>query len=332
MGRFFDRLCSVVERQFPSAELRERLKKAALFDFPQRWHETSTDEAAMKRGGMDDYGMVGGAEFVMDTFFLPFPIVAVEDTASVVIVVDVEPGQIGLNRERVFIECFLMGTSYEEYGYDGEEAAERTKAQMQMAGGLPPTACMVSVSRIRKAWLEPNKETGKPTVNYEVGLGFAFVADKKKMYMSPSQWKEMCIRSGDLHGMTQSVGVNAKTALEEIMWFNTPNRFVVKRGAERPRRKKGKGPEFLRSNERDQYILLQPHEIREKLGMPEPVHDRKSPTPHSRRRHFRVLKSERYKFDREEHPDGKKVIVPATWIGPSEGECGGRKYKVCLDL
>jgi hypothetical protein len=44
------------------------------------------------------------------------------------------------------------------------------------------------------------------------------------------------------------------------------------------------------------------------------------------------LQSERYKFDREKYPDGKKVIVPATWIGPSEGECDGRRYEVCLDL
>ena len=55
MGRFFDRLCSIVERQFPSAELTHYLKEAALFDFPQRWHETAKDGEAAKKGGMDDY-------------------------------------------------------------------------------------------------------------------------------------------------------------------------------------------------------------------------------------------------------------------------------------
>jgi hypothetical protein len=328
MGRFFDRLCSVVERQFPSAELRDYLKRAALFDFPQRWHETS------KAGGenrMADYDMVGGAEFVMDNFFLPFPIIAVEDSASVVIVVDLEPGQVGLNCERVFVECFLMGTSVEEFGYDGAKYAEKLKDR-PLEDKLPPTACMVSVSRIKKAWVAPHAETGRPSICYEAELGFAFVADKKQMYLSPSQWRQMCLAAGDWGGMTQSAALNAKTALEEVMYFNTPHRFVVKRSAERPRQKKGKGPEFLRSHERDQYVLLQPHEIREKLGMPEPTQDRKSPVPHPRRRHFRVLKSERYKFDREKYPDGKKVIVPATWIGPSEGEHEGRRYEVCLDL
>ena len=75
MGRFFDRLCSVVERQFPSAELNRYLKEAALFDFPQRWHETTSDAAAKVKGGMEDYAMVGGVDFVMDNFFLPFPVV-----------------------------------------------------------------------------------------------------------------------------------------------------------------------------------------------------------------------------------------------------------------
>lgn len=328
MGRFFDRLCSVVERQFPSTEMRQYLKKAALFDFPQRWHEVSTGPDGKDR--MADYELVGGVEFVMETFFLPFPVVAVEDTASVLLIIDAEPGQVGLNRERIFVECFTMGTSHEEYGYDGEEAAARAKKLRNPV--IPPTASMVTVSRIKRAWADTNKETGAPLICYESELGLAFVADKKKMYLSPSQWRQMCIASGDWPRMMHSAGVNTKTALEEVMYFNTPHRFVVKRSAERPRKKKGKGPEFLRSNERDQYILLQPHEIREKLGMPEPAHDRKSPTPHSRRRHFRVLKSERFKFDREKHPDGKRVIVPATWIGPSEGECDGRRYKVCLDL
>lgn len=320
MGRFFDRLCSVVERQFPSAEFRKYLKQARLFDFPQRWHETSRGTGENK---MADYEMVGGMEFVVDNFFLPFPIVAIEDTASVVLIIDPNPGQVGLNCERIFVECFLMSTPSEEYGYDGDKHAEAIKSQKS---SLPSTACMISTSRFKRAWIEND------TINYEAELGFALVADKTRVYLSPSQWKAMCLAANDWQGMTHGAALNAKTALEEVMWFNTPHRFVVKRHAERPRKKKGKGPEFLRSHERDQYILLQPHEIREKLGMPEPTHDRKSPTPHSRRRHFRVLKSERYKFDRDEYPDGKMVIVPATWIGPSEGECDGRRYEVCLDL
>jgi hypothetical protein len=319
VGRFFDRLCSIVERQFPSAELTHYLKEAALFDFPQRWHETAKDGEAAKKGGMDDYAMVGGAQFVLDNFFLPFPVMAVEDTASVLIVVDKDPGQVGLDHERIFIECFLMDTPSEEFGYDGGKHKGKTSDRT-----LPKDACMISVSRFKKAWIDGSE------LAYEAELGMAFCADKKQMYLSPTQWKEMCIASGDWQGMTKSAALNAKTALEEIMWFNTPHRFVVKREAQRPRVKKNKGPKFLRSHERDQYVLLQPHEIREKLGMPESSH--KSPIPHARRRHFRVLQSERYKFDREKYPDGKKVIVPASWVGPTEGECDGRRYKVCLDL
>lgn len=120
---------------------------------------------------------------------------------------------------------------------------------------------------------------------------------------------------------------NAVAALEEVMWFNTPDRFVVERSPDATL-KKGKGPPIPRSQHRPRYILLRPGEIREKLGLgEEPVHDRKSPTPHTRRRHYRTLRSDRYV-----NKQGTKLLIPATWIGPSEGEFKGRRYRVCLEL
>lgn len=310
-------MCSVVERQFPSAELKRYLRQAALFDFPQRGHETSKEG---ERATMADYAMVGGTEFVMENFFLPFPVVAVEDTASVLIVIDKVPGQIGLNHERVFVEGFLMDTPPEEFGFDGHKFKDSKRN-----AAFPPGTCMVTVSRFTEAQINPDNHDG---LVYQSSLGFAFVADKKKLYMSPTQWKTACLAAGDWRGMAHSAAVNAKTALEEIMYFNTPDRFVVRRHAQQPRKKKGKGPELLRSHERDQYILLRPQEIREKLGMPdEPVRERRSPVPHARRRHFRTLRSDRFKESR-----GKRIIVAASWVGPTEGEHDGRKYEVCLDL
>lgn len=46
-----------------------------------------------------------------------------------------------------------------------------------------------------------------------------------------------------------------------------------------------------------------------------------------RRRHFRLLTSERYTKMR-----GKRIVVPAHWVGPTECVQGNKKYVVRTDL
>ena len=216
MGRFFDRLCSVVERQFPSAELRGYLKQAVILDFPED-------------GATGDYAEVGGVDFVIENFSLPFPVVAVERERSLVIIADKEPGQVGLNRERIFVESFLMGD--------------------ESGAGLPPTASMVSIARIIRVWASENSDA----INYEFDLGMSFVADKKCVYMSPSQWRQMCVADGSWEDMTRCAAEVARSELEDLMWVTRKVRAFVKKAAEQPREKGG--PEFLRSHEREHYEL-----------------------------------------------------------------------------
>jgi len=324
MGQHFDRLCSAVERHWKSAVLRDHVKRAKLFDFPGRVHEVvSMLDKSGKR--LSDYSAVGGVDFVMENFFLPFPVVAVEDTASCIVIVDREEDQRGLNATRMFIECYAANTSTEEFGYDGHTLGTKYVGDRAQ---LPKDASIVIVSKLTGA--RKVEVGGRAPIEYVGELGLMLIVSKRQgLLIHPQEFMVSAKVNGTWECLTESAMRNAITALEEVMYFNTPDRFVVRQHPKRVSKKGAKrATEFLRSDEREHYILLRPEEIRERFGIPdEPVQDRKAPRPHSRRRHYRTLRSERYKEAR-----GKTVVVPATWVGPESGEYKGRRYEVCLDL
>ena len=160
-------------------------------------------------------------------------------------------------------------------------------------------------------------------------MGLTFVASKDEMIVNPMHAQQAMFRTGSTPNVYQAVLRNAASALEEVMFFNTPDRFVVERSPDVVRKPKAKGlPEIRRSNERPRYIMLRPEEIRERFGVTDAVvQDRRAPTPHARRRHYRTLHDDRFT-----NKAGQVIVVKASWVGPSEGEFKGRRYKVCLDL
>jgi len=121
--------------------------------------------------------------------------------------------------------------------------------------------------------------------------------------------------------------MNAKAALEEIFYFNNPNRWVVEKTPIKMKRGK-KGPAIPRSNHRPKYTLLTPNEIK-KIIPQEHVgkSDRKSPIPHNRRRHVRTYRNARFT-----HKIGQSIIIPARWIGTTETTIKNKKYKIRIDL
>lgn len=130
---------------------------------------------------------------------------------------------------------------------------------------------------------------------------------------------------GYFHEYRNRVARNAITALEEILYFSSPQYFTLE---EQPaKQKKGSGKKVRRSHQRPIYTMLRPGEIRSKLGLPHPEKgSRSSPRPHERRAHYRRLTRESgYKEDRI-------VPVKASWIGPPEATVKNKKFKVRLDL
>ena len=122
---------------------------------------------------------------------------------------------------------------------------------------------------------------------------------------------------------------NAVTALEEVIYFNNPDRFVVQitnlKAKKRSPRKTGKIP---RSQDRETFTFLTPRQIRETCGLEHETDGEEGKRkPHPRRRHYRTFRADRYKAAKD-----KTVVIEAHWVGPTETIVGNKKYKIRLDL
>lgn len=300
----FDKLCGIVERHAPT--LRRYLVKARIFDFPGKAHEVLP-----KR--------LDNADWFMDNFYLPFDTVAIEDLSSVIILIDTEPNMFGLYLPRLFIECMPMRKLGREYTtadkqfeplldlYE-EEWKEKYKDQQ---------IYFVSHGLIS---FEGNEET-RFLINGQ--MIFSLICTMNEL----SGIQDIFDLDNPMHKAVRDSSLrNAASAIEEVIYFNSPDRFVMEVSSAKAKRNKD-SKKILRSGDRPIYHLLYPNEIRKYIKSPESHSDRKSPKPHERRKHIRVLRSERFV-----HKKGERIIIPATWIGPSESVIGNRRYKIMLDI
>jgi hypothetical protein len=120
---------------------------------------------------------------------------------------------------------------------------------------------------------------------------------------------------------------NVITSIEELMLINIePEYFIFEKSPVNPR--KSKAGRITRSPDRPHYIPLKPEVIRKTMGLDRPTEDGvNAKRPHERRRHWRLLKSERFK-----NKQGQRVMVDACWVGPSEAVVGKTRYRVRLDI
>ncbi|MBM3494211.1 MAG: hypothetical protein FJX72_07815 [Armatimonadetes bacterium] len=309
----FDRLCWFAER-FPdllSPSLDALLFQTSLFRFPHTAHEV-----------LPKFYTKEELDFQRAYFHLPFRIVAIEDQTSCVILWEEQRDQIGLISKRWFIELASLSAERASSWNDG---ALETKARAKL-----PAATR---ARLEHA--------------HNFSFGMFEVADVENTGASEQSWRFMLKGSVASYHMLDDNGPmpegvellaaypdimtttalrNAMSAVEELMMFNRPDRFIVR---ETPARARAlDAPKIPRAHERPTYTLLHPQEARSKLGIPMPT-GRGGRFIGERRRHVR-----RYPDDPERWPKahGKIIVVPATWVGPHEANVGRRHYTIMLDL
>ena len=299
----FDRLCRISEDHFP--DILKVLRKAKLFHFPGKPHEV-----------LPKAHDIESARFLMDELFLPFDTIAIEDDASCVLLMDTVDGQRGCSTPRYFIDCAAMFAPADAFN-DGPEYVKMIgdlKAELTKAG-VPRDTVIVTLGTLDAVKVDETTE-GKLWVSGSVSMTFA--ASKRGMIVPPTAVEIN-------QQLTESALRHARCAVEEVMYFNQPSRFVVERKPVKraPPAKHGKAD---RSYSRPVYTLLTPHEICETLRIEEPGKGTKK-GGHWRRRHSRTMKSEFFKAAR-----GKTILIEAKWIGPETAEVDGHYYRVCLEL
>lgn len=302
----FDQLCGVAERHFP--DMVESLEQAHLFHFAGAPHEFLPKEPP---------------HFDDELFHLPFPVTAIEDDASLIVLIDLKPDQLGLkSAERFFIEALpssnLNMTAFREgANLSPEELAE---FEQQKWNKSEQDRLTVVLGKFNSVWW---RNDGKITADGEV-FYICDVSKKKGILseMNPSELpqpeRDMIITNG---------AQNSLAAIEELIMMSGKDQFILEESQAKPR--KVKPGALARSHQRPVYTILTPSQIRKKIQ----VKQGESGTgatkrPHERRRHLRKLEAgggSRWK-------ETKTIVVKASWIGTSEAVVGNKKYKVRLDI
>lgn len=302
----FDSLCRIAERQHVPLELRRAVSSARVFRF-----EFNPHEALPKEYKPDVLA------WLMDNLYLPFPCIAVEDRASCVVFWDNsaegEPPLRGAGHERHFIECCDFDKASIDAFYDG--SAERREV-------IGCGCCAVSMGRISL-----NVQLSTPNQLSVAGYAeFTLVVQGEEViFVSDAP-------SLEAEDIATAALRNAASALQEVMLLNDPETFILESTPlsaidRKPTKlKPGQIRRIPRTNERATYTILKPHEIRDRMGLPMPV-GKRSVAPHERRSHLRTLRSEFFRPATR----GKQILIPASWIGPSEAVVGKRRYRVILD-
>lgn len=272
--------------------------------------------------------------YLREDFFLPFPIVAVEDPIGCVGLYETVKNQRGMDN---FWGYFWV--SEHDFG-------PFTNCTFAYRGNI----------RLIADATQPGEESylvegTSLTIVLDEHMHTLYVAQNgKDMFATPRvaqalpvmnrMIREAKLSHGDYTPTTVAEAMHrdsvsaAQAALDEMMWLNTAKRFVVEMQPHPKElalgdkmKSKGKTP---RGNHRSVYILLKPEEVRVRFGLSaHPQLDELRPGQRCeyRRAHLRTLRSEFYT-----HKQGQRVPVRACWVGPTEGVHQGRKYIVKLDL
>jgi hypothetical protein len=300
----FDQACGVVERYFP--ELRKLFESVSVFHL-----DVTPGVDLPKKGDI-------AAEIVqeqLDTFFLPFPSVAIEDRGGVVILEDTRANQSGMSEFRNFInitmperaEAASLGATEEQMSALRDRTNKSNPGRMIFVGG---------VIRV------PHLTADQQFVIMGESRWFS-IASKDALETPRTPAMEMIRRVGPR--FQEETLRDAQVAVDEVRYLNQPALFVVEIA---PANLRKPGPKIPRSTDRPIYTLLSPEQIKTRFLFPQrALEDRSKPTPHPRRRHYRTLRSEKYTNKR-----GSRILIPATWVGPEEATIGNKRYRVRLDL
>jgi hypothetical protein len=308
----FDKICGISEKRFP--DLASILNKSRLFHFdgiPEEFLPKEIDPEIHN--------------FLETQFMLPFPCVAIEDKASLVILFDIIKNQRGINKHRYFIDIVRFETPIENF--DEKDLAMNKIIKNSPVGDSDPfIVCFGLIEEIKL--LSPKKFTaigrldrvlcclGQPKKSQDV-VHFDYSGDD-------------LLRKFGIEVLQQHLksGLrNSMTAMQELFYSNTPNKFILeKRPAKRKKNVRGR---ILRSHDRPIFTLLTPEEIRKIMCVPALNKNGETVLKegYERRSHPRTFHSDRFI-----NMKGQTITIPATWVGPSDNIVGNKYYKVRLDI
>ena len=301
----FDQFCSVAEKFLQG--LKPIAEDAKLFIFDK------TPHLALKKDNGEAY--MKHAEL----FALPFNITAIEDPATLIILMDSMENQVGLDSRRTYIEFAKLKSDRSAFG-KSLDVSDAQLAQHVKEIGLDLESAFYVVFGSLDSFAV------KDSSMQVAGCASTVLLGDKRGIANEIKYSEL--GEAVANAATAELLPNAVTAIEELLTLNTAENFVLE---ERPASlKEGKPKKIPRSHQRPLFTILRPTEIRQRMKIDAPTETstgRKSPIPHERRRHLRRLSTAGGHFKED-----RIVVIPAVWIGESEKVVGNKRYKVRLDI
>lgn len=298
----FNAVCRVVQAHRRRAELPNwvfrLVQNAAYFQFPGHSALDLPNEKIFAEG----------ADAVSESFFLPFRQTVVEDDEKIVFLEDSEEKQEGLAGSRKYVVAF----------YHTNADSDKNALVFEW-GSIESGAFTNSAGPI---------ESPKWGTRLGISLHGGMLATKKEIIQPLDGFSASDFTDPNSQTIIRNVSTLVGGALRVIAYFNMPNRFIFEVGPVKP--EPDHGAKIKWGEVRPRFTLLTPGEIKRVLGVPDDadVEAEIARSPHPRRAHKRKFRSDRYKAS---GLFGTSILIPATWVGPSEAVIGQRLYRVHLD-
>ena len=338
----FDQACRLCEAHPRlNEQYGELLRKAALFHFGFDPNEEMRKHKAELTS--QDFGM----------FTLPFPVTAVEDHRSCVVLFDISPRGADLKITNANLAAVLpakgekrdFGTDHvrgfvvfmpavKSEGFLDQAANTEMLAEFGHMYGV--TTDMKDLRRCATYLLSGLFQMREPTdsssnSDYSVGVmpfGLQMYSKDRPIIDRPISEEELMDDNNKWSRTRHDFISHPTTAVEELCLLNSGDRWLVKSQATtgaKPR----KGA-IRRGWQRPNYTLLTRKQIREAFKIDASSEAGRQLTHgHARRAHWKTLRHERYRRNHDGTP--RQVFVEHTWVGPSSATVENKRYEVVLD-
>lgn len=239
----------------------------------------------------DSFGSTEMPGEAFDKFFLPFRTIAIDSSYdnSVKVYSDNVKDQLGFSEYRTFIDCWYIP--------------------------------FMDVYTLTKGVIKTSRPRVKGDIDMIIHFDFFILCNQKRIL-----WDYATALDGSDGILIDEARSNVILGICRILYLNTAERFVLEK-IPMNIRIHNNAKKITRSDDRPKYTILTPHEIRQKLRMPEHIHQGGTKIPHERRRHPRKLRSDKFV-----NKQGETIIIPATWVGDREKIIGNKRYVVRTDL
>jgi len=338
----FDQACRLCEwHSRLDEQYGQLLRKASLFHF-----EFDPNEEMRKHKAE-----LASQDFSM--FALPFPVTAVEDRRSCVVLFDIstrsqgmDPGSIKLSdmlpakgEKRDFgtdsVRGFAVfmpavtGDGFMDKDADADILADFRRMYGVTTDRRDLRGCATYI--LSGVFRMAEGDGDGPGPDYKVGVvpfGMQMYAKDLVIVDRPLTEEQMMDDNDRWAPTRQDFITHPTTAVEELCLLNSGDRWLVKSQATTGSKPK-KGA-IRRGWQRPNYTLLTRKQIRETFKIDASSEAGRQLTHgHARRAHWKTLRHERYRRNHDGTP--RQVFVAHTWVGPSSATVENKRYEVVLD-